>query len=180
MARRPGRRDRIRAAFDELHALASAALGAADELESRAARRHAEALAELWLREAGYDEARHDPALRRVLESGALSGVVDAVRSDREQAVAPWLEKNAPERLSELVAGASPGAAGLDPSAWLGSVGTVEGTGPVPGLWRLGHARLDGGDPFPVGVPLLDESHLQVGSTPDSARAGRGAGRRPC
>ncbi|MDN5916358.1 MAG: cell division protein FtsK [Pseudonocardia sp.] len=166
MARRPGRRDRIRAAFDELHDLACATLGAAEELQTRAARRHAETMAELWLREVGYDEAHRDPALRRVLEGHALSDVVERVRADRHAAVAPWLARGAPDEFSALVAGAAPGAAGDDPGTWLGSVGTVEGNGAVPGLWQIGQACLDGGDPFPVGVPLLDESHLQVTSTP--------------
>ena len=164
--RRPGRRDRIRAAFDELHALSGAALGAAERLRDDAAHDHAETLAELWLRQAGLDAARRDPGLARVLESRAVAHVADRVRADREAALAPWLRAGSPDRLSEIVASAAPGIAGDDPATWLGEVGTVEGVGPVPELWQVGQAQLDGGPPFRVGVPLLDGAHLQVSSDP--------------
>ena len=170
-ARRPGRRDRIRTAFDELHALAGAALGAADRLRDQAAREHAETLAELWLRESGLDAARRDPQLSRVLDSGGLVRVADRVRADREAALTPWLEAGSPDRLSEIVEAAAPGVAGADPAGWLGDVGTVDAVGPVPELWQVGRSGLDGGPPFRVGVPLLDGAHLQISSDPPGRAA---------
>lgn len=166
MARRPGRRDRIRTAFDELHGLAGAALGAAERLREQAAREHAETLAELWLRESGLDAARRDPQLSRVLDSGGVARVTDRVRADREAALTPWLDAGSPDRLSEIVDAAAPGVAGADPVGWLGEVGAVDAVGPVPELWQVGTSRLDGGPPFRVGVPLLDEAHLQISSDP--------------
>jgi hypothetical protein len=60
----------------------------------------------------------------------------------------------------------------------LGQPGKADGAPPVPQLWRIGHAMaggVAGGAPahesFPVAVPLLDESHLQIMTTPDSRAA---------
>ncbi len=158
------RRDRIRAAFDEFHAAAGAALGAADRLSERASRAHAETLAELWLRQESAD-ATSAPGLSVVRGSARLSDVVGRLDAEQAAAFAEW-RRDAPPRLSALVDGAAPGPAGDEPQTWLGRPGTVEGTGPVPGLWQLGAGEAPGGgEPFRVGVPLLDEAHLQVRST---------------
>jgi hypothetical protein len=50
----------------------------------------------------------------------------------------------------------------------------VDGAGPVPRLWRIGEAVANGAPPhppFPVAVPLLDESHLEVRTTPRTRAA---------
>jgi hypothetical protein len=78
-----------------------------------------------------------------------------------------WLATE-PDRLTELVEAAAPGAAGDDPGSWLGGPGKVDGVGPVPELWRIGRAMANGAPPhppFPVAVPLLDESHVEIRST---------------
>jgi S-DNA-T family DNA segregation ATPase FtsK/SpoIIIE len=86
--------------------------------------------------------------------------------------VSSWLT-DGPDRLREIMGKAAPGVAGAA-TDWTGQVGTATATDPVPGLWRIGtgHVRgsshLDGVGEFPVGVPLLDESHLAVTSTPEA------------
>ena len=62
MARR-ARRERMTEAFDAFHATMAEVLGAAESLGGAAARAHAEAMAEMWLREVGIDAARVDPGL---------------------------------------------------------------------------------------------------------------------
>ena len=92
------------------------------------------------------------------------------VRADYAAAFLPWVSTE-PDRLTELVGKAAPGPAGEAPQHWLGEPGKVDGTGPIPELWRIGTAtaqHLPEHDPFPVAVPLLDESHLQIFSVPDS------------
>src|ERR1700754_1858550 len=86
-------------------------------------------------------------------------------------------------RTGSALAGSSAGRAGSrprgrsgtgrEPEPWRGHVAKLDGTGGVPSLWTIGTGRLDAMEPgFPVAVPLLDESHLQVASTHDSrARA---------
>ncbi|MEJ8282129.1 FtsK/SpoIIIE domain-containing protein [Pseudonocardia spirodelae] len=162
---RPGRRERIRTAFDAFHRAASRALGAAENRRDEAARRHAEVLAELWLRETGHDAARRDPGLARVLDNPRLAGVLARVAEDRAHVFDRW-QGDSPRALSDLVAGAAPGAAGDDPAGWRPVAGTVEATGPVPEMWVLGTGSVEGGAPFRVAVPLLDGAHLQVVSTP--------------
>ena len=165
MPQRRNRRDRIRTAFDDFRAAASAALGAADRLSERASREYAETLAELWLRQEGADD-RAAPDLSVVRRSARLSDVVGRLDAEQDAAFSGW-RRDAPPELSALVGQAAPGAAGDDPLTWLGRPGAVEGTGPVPGLWQIGTGEAPGGgDRFRVGVPLLDESHLQVRSTP--------------
>jgi hypothetical protein len=171
---RGGRRTRIADAFDEFHGAVTAALGAAAGLGDAAVRAHAAAMVELWLRTDGIDAARADPALAQVLANPQLAGPVAAVAADRDRAFDTWL-RTGPARLAAILETAAPGAAGLDPAEWIDEPGKVEGTGPVPGLWRIGSGTVGRpgagrGDPrsFGVGVPLLDEAHLQVTSTPES------------
>ena len=85
----------------------------------------------------------------------------------------------------------APAAAGAE-HGWLPREGVVserEGADGVPQLWRIGTGSVGAGtvgaclprDAFPVAVPLLDASHLQI----DTARGGGpeadgpGGGRRP-
>ncbi|WP_281376159.1 FtsK/SpoIIIE domain-containing protein, partial [Pseudonocardia pini] len=47
----------------------------------------------------------------------------------------------------------------------------AEGVKGFPELWRIGLGHLEIGDPFPVVLPLLDEAHLRVDSTPATRAA---------
>jgi hypothetical protein len=166
------RRQRITAAFDALCAAIARALGAAEGARTAAVRAHAEAMVEMWLRAEGLDAAETDAGLRRLLANPRLAGPVQQVAVDRAAAFREWLDSG-PQRLEAILADAAPDAAGCDPAEWLGVVGKIDGGGPVPSLWSIGRGRIGGAEPgFPVAVPLLDESHLQISSTHDSrARA---------
>jgi hypothetical protein len=161
---RRARRDRIRAAFEVFHVTAGQLLGAAEQLSAEAARAHAEAMVEMWLRRDGLDAAWDDPALREVLANPAMAGVVARVAADRAAAFEPWWEPqkgDGPARLARIVADAAPGTAG-EVDDWL-TVGKTELDGTVPQLWRIGTGRVGANGPeFPVAVPLLDVAHLEV------------------
>lgn len=174
MARRT-RRERITGAFDRLYDAVGCALGGAMALRDRAVRAHAEAMAEMWLRDDGLDRARTNPELSRVLANPQLEDVVARVEADREAAFSAWL-RTGPAVLGDLMATVAPGAAGAVES-WLGAstqgpdtrVDGIRYDGVVPQLWRIGTGRVGGDGPdFPVGVPLVDESHLQVTTTHDT------------
>ena len=168
MARKHGRRRRIAEAFDALCEAIAQALGAAESARDAAARAHAEAMVEMWLRKDGLEAAEADPELVRVFANPRLARVIERVRADRPAAFGRWLERG-PGRLAALVADATPDAAGREPEHWLGQVGKLDGSGSIPSLWTVGTGRIEGGEPaFPVAVPLLDESHLQVFSTHES------------
>ncbi len=168
MARGSGRRQRISQAFARLYDAVARALGAAEGLRAAAVREHAEAIAEMWLREVGLDAARADPGLRRMLDNPRLVETVGRIEADRQAAFTPWLA-DGPQRLDDLLDEAAPQVAGSPVAKAIGTFGTVTSVGPVPSLWYIGQGwigdRPAGG--FPVAVPLLDESHLQIGSTPD-------------
>jgi hypothetical protein len=169
MARGPSKRQqRIATAFDALCDAVARALGAAEGAREAAVRAHAEAMVEMWLRAEGLEAAEADPGLRRLLANPGLTGPVERVERDRRAAFREWTATG-PRRIEQIVAEAAPGPAGGDPDEWLGQVGKIDGAGPVPSLWRIGTGRVGGGEPgFPVAVPLLDESHLQITSTHDS------------
>lgn len=169
MARGPSKRQqRIAMAFDALCAAIARALGAAEGARESAVRAHAEAMVEMWLREEGLDAAEIDPGLRRIVANPELARPVKRVDFDRKTAFREWLATG-PRRLTQILAEAAPDAAGGDPDEWLGQVGKIDGMGPVPSLWTIGTGRIGGAEPrFPVAVPLLDESHLQISSTHDS------------
>jgi len=173
VTRRQDRRERIAATFDDFRRAVGAALGAAAASRDTAVRAHASALVEMWLRADGLDVARRDPELVRVLGNPALTEPLRRVRADQLAVFGDWVA-SAPERLAQLVADAAPGAAGEAPHRWLGQPGKVDGAGPVPELWRIGSAVADGAPPhpsFPVAVPLLDEAHLEIRSTPHTRAA---------
>ncbi|MCU1627734.1 MAG: cell division protein FtsK/SpoIIIE [Pseudonocardia sp.] len=168
---RPGRRERITAAFDEFRDACAAALGAASRLRADAVRAHAGTMFELWLRRDGVEAARADPALAPAFGSQVLAAAVERAESDRRKAFDPWLE-HGPRRLADIMAEAATGPAGQEPREWLGAVGKYEGVhDPYPRLWRIGSGRLDVGEAFPVGIPLLDESHLRIDSTHETRGA---------
>jgi hypothetical protein len=172
--RRLERRERISSAFDALRAAIAAALGSAAALRDRAVREHAHTMVEMWLRATGLAEARRDPAFARVLANPALAGPIARVARDQEAVFGEWVATES-EELELLVGDAAPGAAGAPHERWLGVPGTADGRpATVPELWRIGTATVDAAPahpPFPVAVPLLDESHLQVTSTPHTRDA---------
>lgn len=172
MARRSRRQERIEAAFDALSDAVARALGAADATRDAAVREHATTLAEFLLREKGLDAARGDAVLRRMLTNPQLAGVVAELAADRAAAFGSWLD-HGPDKLTGLLGATAPGSAGAaggGQPAWL-RPGSVDGSGPVPGLWRVGTGTLGPPGPgvpgFPVAVPLLDESHLQISAAPE-------------
>jgi hypothetical protein len=171
--RRQERRDRISAAFEDLRTAIGAALGAAAAMRDRPVREHAHAMVEMWLRRDGLEAARRNPELARLFGNPQLAEPIDRITGDQLATFGEWVRVE-PPRLTELVTQAAPGAAGEPPHRWLGEVGKTDGGGPVPELWRIGSATVDGApahEPFPVAVPLLDEAHLQVVSTPHTREA---------
>jgi hypothetical protein len=170
---RKSRRDRIVAAFEAFHAAAEEALGAAERVRDRVSQRHAEAIVELMLRDAGFDPAAVDPELAPVFANRRVAAAVARARADRDAAFDDWLGVDeGPKRLAALMDTHATGVAG-QPDGWLDEVGTskLDGVTPAPQLWRIGTGTVgsrgvDEPGAFPVGVPLLDESHLQVISKP--------------
>ena len=170
MDRPPNKRhQRILDAFDVLCDAVAAALGAAQGMRDKAVRAHAEAMVEMWLREDGLDAARANPKLREMLANPQLAGPVGRMEADKDASFAPWL-RTGPARLDKLLASAAPGAAGETVTErWVGTVSEADGSGRMPSLWTIGRGRI-GDRPtegFPVGVPLLDDAHLQISSAPD-------------
>jgi S-DNA-T family DNA segregation ATPase FtsK/SpoIIIE len=161
---RRARRERITAAFDAFHAAASAALGASERRAEATARAQAETLVEMWLRADGLDAVRADPHMQTLLENPALGHLVEQVAADRAAAFTAWWgdeERSGPGRLRQIVAGAAPGTAG-DVDARL-QVGKAAIDDVVPQLWRIGTGSVGvSGSEFPVAVPLLDASHLEL------------------
>lgn len=173
MNRRQERRDRISAAFEDLRTAIGAALGAASALRDGPARAHAHAMVEMWLRRTGLQAARTDPELIPLFANPQLAEPIGRITGDQLATFGDWVREE-PPRLTELVTHAAPGAAGEPVDRWLGELGKTDGAGPVPELWRIGSATVDGApphQPFPVAVPLLDEAHLQVVSTPHTREA---------
>ena len=182
---RKGKRERVTAAFDAFHAAAARVLGAAGDLREEAVRRQAVAMFELWLRREGIESAARDPALARAFDAPLLAPVVARAEEDRRAALAGWGSDGGPQELRRIVAAAAGGAAGDTGTDWLGRVPSPpvagvtqdedpakEGIAGFPGLWRIGSGRLLPGAPeFPVAVPLLDEAHLRVDSTPRTRAA---------
>lgn len=167
------RRARIRAALDELERAVAAATGAASRVRDAAVAAHAEARLEMVLRTEGIEAARADSSLAKALTDSRMTEVVAAVEAQRAALFGDWL-RAAPDTLDAILTAAAPLSAGAEPGEWLGQVGKADGSGGVPGLWRIGSARVgtDEAHRFGVGVPLLDTAHLQITSThEDRARA---------
>ncbi|WP_027941217.1 FtsK/SpoIIIE domain-containing protein [Amycolatopsis taiwanensis] len=139
---------------------------------ARAARESAEIeLARLKLEQqivrVGIDKADEDADLAEAMRHPLMTGVRDQLKAT--QAAFHADAATVPARLHELVGRLAPGPAGRAWTEWLGRAGT--GTLTVPPLWRIGSSTMDSAGPFPVAVPLLDESHLAITSAPRS-RAG--------
>ncbi|HEX5402978.1 MAG TPA: FtsK/SpoIIIE domain-containing protein [Pseudonocardiaceae bacterium] len=168
MNKRTERRDKIRAALDEFQAAVATALGIAGRQQDLVAEQHARVMVELWLRTEG-TAATVDPAMAGPLANPRMADVVAKVGEDRRAHFTEWT--GGPLALTELVTRAAPGAAGEPWQTWLGQVGTADGIGELPELWRIGTAIADEAPervPFPVAVPLLDTSHLHIATTADS------------
>jgi DNA segregation ATPase FtsK/SpoIIIE, S-DNA-T family len=174
VSRRGERRDRIETTFEQLREAIAAALGAAANAREDAVLEHSRAMYEMWLRAEGLDAFRADPAMAQTLHNPALAEPVRRVLADQHAVFGDWV-RTEPDRLAQLVAEAAPGSAG-EPAweNWLGQVGKADGGEDVPELWRVGTARMDEAPPhpeFPVALPLLDESHLELRSAGPRGRA---------
>ncbi|HEY2203444.1 MAG TPA: FtsK/SpoIIIE domain-containing protein [Pseudonocardia sp.] len=173
MNRRQERRDRIAGMFTDFRRAVGGARGAAAALRENAVLEHTRTMLEMWLRAEGLDALAADPSMAAALANPRLAPAVDRVRADQRAVLGDWTARE-PARLERLVADAAPGPAGEPPESWLGEQGKVDGGGPVPELWRIGTAVIDGAPqhrPFPVAVPLLDESHLEIRSAPRTRAA---------
>jgi S-DNA-T family DNA segregation ATPase FtsK/SpoIIIE len=190
---RKARHERISAAFDRFHATVRDLLTAATRLSEGAAREHAQTMVELWLRREGMEAARVDPRMQGVLANPRVAAAVRRVVADEAAAFDGWFA-DGPDRLADLMHDHAPAAAGTE-QGWLpqnkDDVSAREGPDGVPQLWRIGCGAVGAGDGsgalpaagavrFPVGVPLLDESHLQVDTRPrvvgsEAERVGRRA-----
>ncbi|AIJ20447.1 FtsK/SpoIIIE domain-containing protein [Amycolatopsis methanolica] len=106
----------------------------------------------------GIDNAAGDEELTAALRSPVMAGVRDKLNA--QHAAFYTDAATVPARLRDLVARVAPGPASLPPSAWLGRPGR-EPLKPPP-LWRIGSSTMDDSGPFPVMVPLLDDSHLAI------------------
>ncbi|HEX4703638.1 MAG TPA: FtsK/SpoIIIE domain-containing protein [Pseudonocardiaceae bacterium] len=174
MSKRNERRKRIEATLAEFRVAVGQALGVAAGQQGGVATEHARTMVELWLRTDGLDAANADPALRSTLASSVMADVVAKVAADQRQHFMAW-NSSGPLALTELVTRCAPGAAGEPWQTWLGRIGTADGTGALPELWRIGTAVADQAPervPFPVAVPLLDSAHVQVSTTPETRAAG--------
>ncbi|HEX3648265.1 MAG TPA: cell division protein FtsK, partial [Pseudonocardiaceae bacterium] len=168
MNKRSERRDRIRAALEDFRTAVGRALGIAAHQQDMVAEAHARVMVELWLRAEGGDRSLAAP-----LANPRMADVVARVAEDRRAQFTEWGERG-PRALTELVTSAAPGSAGEPWESWLGRIGTADGTGELPELWRIGTAVADEAPdrtPFPVAIPLLDSAHLHVSTTPDSRPA---------
>ncbi|WP_028936745.1 FtsK/SpoIIIE domain-containing protein [Pseudonocardia spinosispora] len=173
MSRRGDRRTRIDAAFEEFRQAAGAALSAAAAAREATQLEHAQTMFEMWLRAEGLDTLAANPSFERILRNPRMAPPLNRMLADRRATFGDWVTTE-PPRLVELVADAAPGAAGDQGDGWLGEVGKVDGGGPIPQLWRVGSAVVDGAprhQPFPVAVPLLDDSHLEIITNPGTQAA---------
>lgn len=165
--KRNDRRDRIESALREFRAAVGVALGAAGHEQDRVAEEHARLLVELWLR--AEESWTADPVLAAQVANPRLADTVARVRQDRATHFSEWA--GVPLALTELVTRVAPGAAGEPWQTWLGHIGTNDGLGELPELWRIGTAVSDEAPeqiPFPVAVPFLDAAHLHMMTTPES------------
>ncbi|HWE89256.1 MAG TPA: FtsK/SpoIIIE domain-containing protein [Pseudonocardiaceae bacterium] len=173
MSKRTERRRRIEAAFEEFRRAVEQALTVASREQARAAREHARTMVASWLRAEGVDRALAAPSFAQVRANPDLADVIAEAVVDRERHFEKWTA-DGPRALADLVRQSAPGAAGEPWQQWLGRIGTADGTGSVPELWRIGTAVADSAPEqlaFPVAVPLLDAAHLHVSTTTDSRTA---------
>ncbi len=142
---------------------------------------HAETMVEMWLRREGLDAARADAGHAGGAGQPRLAAAVARVAADQDGAVEDWLTAHDGVALRHRHASAALMRRSTRPVAPAPSTG--EAPDGVPHL-RHGRAASDrcrscgGSAPaavgsrhrFPVGVPLLDESHLQIDPRSRTAR----------
>ena len=170
MSRRDERRRRIEGSFEEFRRAVAAALGNASREHRLLADERARDMFEVILRGDGLDRALADPLLTGALANPLFGDLLARAMVDRVEAFREWSE-NGPGQLTALVNAAAEGPASWPPEAWLGTPGTADGGDGVPELWRIGTGTVRSApEPqrFPVAVPLLDHSHLQLASTHES------------
>ena len=182
---RRARRERITAAFDAFHAAMGAVLGAAARLTDAAAREHALAMVEMWLRSDGLDAARADPAAAAACwRTRALAAAVARVAADRDAAFEEWLRSTSPTApapsASPLDGGARPRAAG-DVDGWLAARRRQRIESPDRCRSCGGSAR--GRSARPVRLPrrrcrCSTSRTCRSTRSPGSAHRGRAGGRR--
>jgi hypothetical protein len=168
--RRDERRKKIEDSYEEFRTAVAAALGNASREHRELADERARDMFEVMLRGGGVDRAMEDPLLAGALANPAFSQQLARALLDRVEAFRTWSEQG-PRQLTDLVEKTAPGPAGWPHEAWLGSPGTADGSEGVPELWRIGTGVVRGApekQPFPVAVPLLDQAHLHISSTPES------------
>lgn len=156
------RRKRVLTAIGNMRHQLGLALGGA-----QTARRDAETTLERLRLEqhivrVGIAKADQDESLTAAMHHPLMAGVRDQLKAT--QAAFHAEAATVPGQLRELVGQAAPGPASRPPTDWLGRIGS--GTLTVPPLWRIGSSTMDDTGPFPVSVPLLDESHLAITSAP--------------
>lgn len=167
MSKRTERRRRIEATFDDFRRAVEQAMTVAAREQTRAALEHARTMVAVWLRAEGVDRALAEPSFAQVRANPDFADVIADALADRERHFEKWTA-DGPSALADLVREAAPGPAGAPWQQWLGQVGTADGTGAVPELWRVGTAIADSAPEqlaFPVALPLLDAAHLQVSTT---------------
>ncbi|SDH01990.1 FtsK/SpoIIIE family protein [Lentzea fradiae] len=194
MSRRDDRRRRIEDSFAEFQRAVSAALGSVAREHRALATEHAKDLVEFTVRGTGIDRALRDSALTDVtpfltvdekrignprqapLSMAEFQDRLAQIRHDWQQSYHEWTTTG-PDQLTELVNSVARGPASWPYESWLGHPGTHDGSEGVPELWRIGTGEVVSAPeaaPFPVAVPLLDQSHLHISSTPDSRQLADG------
>jgi hypothetical protein len=167
--KRNERRSGIEAAFERLRTSIATALGAAENECARVRSEFARQEFALRIARRGVAAVERDPTEIEATSSPAFDEALDEALRERDEIYADWTGQG-PAQLTDLVDSAAPGTAGLPWQEWLGEVGTADGTATPPQLWRIGTAEVPDSpspQPFPVAVPLLDESHLYLTSAGD-------------
>ncbi|MFD5830863.1 FtsK/SpoIIIE domain-containing protein [Lentzea sp. NPDC060358] len=188
MSRRDDRRRKVEEAFTGFQRAVSAALGSVAREHRALAAEHAKDVFEFTVRGTGIDKALQDSALRDVtpfltvdekrqdnprrapLSMAEFRDRLAQIEHDWQQSYHEWTTTG-PDQLKDLVDSVSRGPASWRYEQWLGHPGTHDGSEGVPELWRIGTGVVTSAPeaaPFPVAVPLLDQSHLHIASTPDS------------
>ncbi|MEU5694888.1 FtsK/SpoIIIE domain-containing protein [Actinosynnema sp. NPDC020468] len=176
MNRRDDRRRRIEETFDQLRRAVAATLGNATREQRLLAEDRARDMVEVMLRGDGVDRALADPVLARALDNPKFAPQLAKALIDRVDAYREWSERG-PDQLTALVTAVAGGPASWPHESWLGQPGQADGSEGVPDLWRIGTGVVRSApEPqrFPVAVPLLDQAHLHIASTPDSRQAADG------
>ncbi|RJQ70285.1 cell division protein FtsK [Pseudonocardiaceae bacterium YIM PH 21723] len=179
MTRRNERRERIESAFSEFRHASAQAMGAAANRRAQAEAAHARKQFALDIMRTGIMAARSDDELLARMRAGGYAELLAQASVQRDRIFEAWTSTGT-EEITDLVAEASPGSAGLPWQDWLGHVGTHNGfhqDAPVPELWRVGTGTIPTAplaEEFPVAFPLLEQAHLYLNSgrsTPARAEA---------